>query len=102
MSFDEQPDVDPHGECALEIAHLEARIQKVRDFLRDQWSRIPAVPHAQPGSYDRGYQNGIGDVLRGLQVAITTCSTSDATSEPVPPGRPAAVEGDTELVQYPV
>ena len=32
MSFDEQPDGDPHGECAAEIHML-------RDLLRDEFNR---------------------------------------------------------------
>lgn len=32
MSFDEQPDGDPHGEC-------EAEIHKLRDLLRDEFNR---------------------------------------------------------------
>ena len=32
MSFDEQPDGDPHGECAAEI-------HKLRDLLRDEFNR---------------------------------------------------------------
>lgn len=49
--FDEQPDGDPHGECALEIKTLQARIAELeaqvdalraeRDALkveRDEWA----------------------------------------------------------------
>ena len=32
MSFDEQPDGDPHGECVEEI-------HKLRDLLRDEFNR---------------------------------------------------------------
>lgn len=47
------------------------QLARVRDFLKGQWERIPTVPHARPGSYERGYQNGIADVLRGLEQTLT-------------------------------
>ena len=36
MSFDEQPDGDPHGECAAEIARLKAQLNtpEIEDFMR--------------------------------------------------------------------
>ena len=33
MSFDEQPDPDPHGECAAEIATKNARIKELESEL---------------------------------------------------------------------
>jgi hypothetical protein len=36
--FDEQPDGDPHGECAAEITRLQAEIEFVRDLL---WAEHP-------------------------------------------------------------
>ena len=32
MSFDEQPDPDPHGECAAEIARLTAALRDIEMF----------------------------------------------------------------------
>ncbi len=34
--FDEQPDGDPHGECAAEIHKLEAAVE----HWRDEWSEV--------------------------------------------------------------
>lgn len=33
MSYDEQPDGDPHGECAAEISRLEAEAAALRTML---------------------------------------------------------------------
>lgn len=33
MSFDEQPDGDPHGECAAEIHRLEQEIERLQETL---------------------------------------------------------------------
>ncbi len=33
MMFDEQPDGNPHGECAAEIHRLEAEITRLRTAL---------------------------------------------------------------------
>jgi hypothetical protein len=48
-------------------------------FLREQSERISAVPRAQPGSYYRGYDNGMSDILSGLQAVLarTTDETTD-------------------------
>jgi hypothetical protein len=35
MSFDEQPDGDPHGECAAEIQTLGLRIYRLEAALRE-------------------------------------------------------------------
>jgi hypothetical protein len=35
MSFDEQPDGDPHGECAAEIHRLETENKRLRAFAQD-------------------------------------------------------------------
>lgn len=32
--FDEEPDGDPHGECALEIRRQEAEIQRLMEALK--------------------------------------------------------------------
>jgi len=32
--FDEEPDGDPHGECALEIESLRAQIEELESVLR--------------------------------------------------------------------
>lgn len=46
--FDEQPDGDPHGECAAEIHRLEAENAKLVAELRNasalQAARMPEVP----------------------------------------------------------
>ena len=57
---------------ALEAAEHAEKLERLRQFVRDQWARIPPVPHAQPGSYDRGYQNGMADILRGLEEALAS------------------------------
>ena len=36
MSFDEQPDGDPHGECAAEIARLRGIVPEVLERLNDE------------------------------------------------------------------
>ena len=38
--FDEEPDGDPHGECALEINRLKAECERLNDTLDElvQWS----------------------------------------------------------------
>ena len=35
MMFDEQPDGNPHGECAAEIHRLEAEITRLRTAIND-------------------------------------------------------------------
>ena len=35
MMFDEQPDGNPHGECAAEIHRLEAEITRLRAALNE-------------------------------------------------------------------
>jgi hypothetical protein len=35
MSFDEQPDGDPHGECALEINRQSVEIEKMKVALSE-------------------------------------------------------------------
>lgn len=67
-------DLDHEAICVASrdrVMRLSLRLRAVRKFLKGQWERIPAVPHAQPGSYDRGYQNGIADVLRGLEQTLS-------------------------------
>lgn len=39
--FDEQPDGDPHGECAAEIAQLNAEIGKLRFVMRHSFGYAP-------------------------------------------------------------
>jgi len=40
MSYDEQPDGDPHGECAAEIHRLEQSCAALRALLREC---LPAI-----------------------------------------------------------
>lgn len=35
MSFDKQPDPDPHGECAAEIAHLREYIARLEAWAHE-------------------------------------------------------------------
>lgn len=37
MSFDEQPDGDPHGECALEIARLRKALEDANGMCRSAY-----------------------------------------------------------------
>lgn len=41
--FDEQPDGDPHGECAAEIHRLEAEVASLRGAIAQQ-AAVPAAP----------------------------------------------------------
>ena len=42
--YDEQPDGDPHGECAAEIHRLETRLAEVeKDAARYQWLRTSCI-----------------------------------------------------------
>lgn len=50
----------------------------LRAWLQEQWMRIPAVPRADPGSYERGHQNGMADILRGVAAQLP----SDETDSP--------------------
>ena len=43
-------------------------------WLREQWLRIAPVPKSEPGSYARGYDNGMGDILRGVRAILDDCS----------------------------
>lgn len=36
-TFDEQPDGDPHGECAAEIARLNAEVARLKSELACAW-----------------------------------------------------------------
>jgi hypothetical protein len=40
--FDEQPDGDPHGECAAEIHRLEAEVAHVRSWYGDRLEILSA------------------------------------------------------------
>jgi hypothetical protein len=40
MSFDEQPDGDPHGECAAEIQRLQVKNQELVSKLLDVQSQL--------------------------------------------------------------
>lgn len=42
MSFDEQPDGDPHGECAIEIARLEAEVDRLNTRILNTVHMIDA------------------------------------------------------------
>lgn len=66
------------NKAADEIDRLRALHGKLGAWMQQQWSRIPAVPHNQPGSYDRGYNNGMADILRGL--AETLDRAADETT----------------------
>jgi len=50
-------------------------------FLREQSKRISPTPRADPGSYYRGYDNGMSDILYGLRevLARTPVETKSAT-----------------------
>ena len=56
-------------------------------WLREQWLRIPAVPKSQPGSYDRGYNNGMGDILRGVQAILDDCLPDETTALQIDEGK---------------
>jgi hypothetical protein len=68
------------GECTQEIRFLQARLDRVQEFLKDQWSLIPISTLARPGSYARGVQTGMSDVLAGLQRVLVWASHGGADS----------------------
>ena len=43
MMFDEQPDGDPHGECAAEIHKLSSDLTKAKKLLVRLWNAHPAA-----------------------------------------------------------
>jgi len=43
MMFDEQPDGDPHGECAAEIHKLSSDLTKAKSLLVRLWNAHPAT-----------------------------------------------------------
>jgi hypothetical protein len=45
-------------------------IAVITAWMQTQWERIPATPHSQPGSYARGYDGGMVDILRGLKATL--------------------------------
>ena len=66
--FDEQPDGDPHGECAAEINHLQRQCEVLRDerdharacrdsgVKRRKIAQVYAIPIAQiPKSFGEKY-----------------------------------------------
>lgn len=67
------PTEDRHGTSNLE--------SKLRAWAATQWERIPPVPHAHAGSYDRGYQNGLADVLRGIQKVLESSGVETTTAD---------------------
>jgi hypothetical protein len=53
----------------------------IKAWMQTQWERIPAVPHNQPGSYARGYDGGMVDILRGLQATLDKLPPAHETLE---------------------
>jgi len=62
-------------------------IQWAEEFMKGQWERISPVPRSQPGSYDTGYQNGMIDILRGLQEAMGRQQRRDHQTSHLPADR---------------
>ena len=65
--FDEEPDGDPHGECALEIHRLEARIAE----LEAECERLRV--NANIGSVVWKYIDRMGDVVPSDPAARILC-----------------------------
>lgn len=50
--FDEQPDGDPHGECAAEIHRLQAEVTRLREVLADARATIFDLQDYESGNPD--------------------------------------------------
>ena len=86
MSIDEQPDGDPHGECAFEIARLEKELAAMtaeRDRLRNFADRM--LVNWPTGDVDGGE----------LQDAAVECGLLIATHPTEP-----CNEGDCSCLEY--
>ena len=73
MSIDEQPDGDPHGECAFEIARLEKELAAMtaeRDELRKELSEFD--PHRKLHALEKECAE-----LRNLLRQVYQCSEDD-------------------------
>lgn len=94
--FDEQPDGDPHGKCALEIARLNAENAKLRTVVQLYVDTIHWVENrcmAVDGPVTPTHKEITDDELRKVYVAATTAlkrppmtqplQSEDATTKPV-------------------
>ena len=74
MSYDEQPDGDPHGECAAEIRRLE---QAIADAIADT-KRLDAL-QAMTKGYGRGWILRESVTGRGMRLHETSQGEAHAT-----------------------
>jgi hypothetical protein len=66
--------------CPEEAPSSNLRLA-LEQFLREQSERISPTPRAGPGSYYRGYDNGMSDILRGLQALLARSGDETPTAQ---------------------
>jgi hypothetical protein len=89
MSFDEQPDGDPHGECAAEIRRLQAEVQMLRETI-DAMETMPTGMSPAVCRAMAKYWNGLADRIardgsvRGDGNRYCHCADPENCTEAVP------------------
>lgn len=68
-----------------------AALAAVDKRMKELWQTISPVPTAQPGSYNRGYDNGTADTLRAIRAEIDKAHAT-------PPAQPIAAPGIDECM----
>lgn len=60
-----------------EIASDAQQLQAAKIRMAELWETIPSVPHAQPGSYERGRLTGTSEALLAIQHAMEKAQCQD-------------------------